>query len=118
MTTQGTKELVRESDKSHTLGIQSRETRNPRPWHKTDRIIVDATGAPVTGLVPSRMQQEVEPMILRAVNGYDAMLDALEAVAEEWERLECPLDHLGPQAPDWIRRVKTALALAKGEQAE
>jgi len=54
-------------------------------------------------------------LIVRAVNSFDAMLDALEAVAEEWERLECPLDHLGPQAPDWIRRVKTALALAKGE---
>jgi len=53
---------------------------------------------------------------VRAVNSYDAMLDALEAVAEEWERLECPLDHLGPQAPDWIRRVKTALALANGSR--
>lgn len=53
-------------------------------------------------------------LIHRAVNSFDAMQQALEAVAHEWERTECPLSQLGPQAPQWIRAVKAALALAKG----
>lgn len=47
---------------------------------------------------------------------FAAMLEALEAVAHEWERTECPLSQLGPQAPQWIQAVKAAMALAKGEQ--
>lgn len=52
---------------------------------------------------------------VRAVNSFDAMREALEAVAREWERTECPLAQLGPQAPQWIQDVKAALSLAKGE---
>lgn len=34
-------------------------------------------------------------------DAFDAMREALEAVAREWERTECPLAQLGPQAPQW-----------------
>lgn len=54
--------------------------------------------------------------IVRAVNSYDAMREALWAVAREWERTECPLAQLGPQAPQWIQDVKAALKLAEGVQ--
>ncbi len=49
------------------------------------------------------------------LHAHDAMREALEAVAREWERTECPLAQLGPQAPQWIQDVKAALKLAEGE---
>lgn len=48
------------------------------------------------------------------LHAFDAMREALEAVAREWERTECPLAQLGPQAPQWIQDVKAALKLAEG----
>lgn len=38
-----------------------------------------------------------------------AMHNALKATALEWERTQCPLNNLGPQAPEWIYLVKNAL---------
>lgn len=48
------------------------------------------------------------------LHAHDVMRMALEAVAREWERTECPLAQLGPQAPQWIQDVKAALKLAEG----
>jgi len=100
----------------------------PRPWkmqedgttYKRWNIVSEDTAwgliAHIRGPRTHPEVSENAKLIVRAVNSFDAMREALEAVAHEWERTECPLDHLGPQAPDWIRRVKTALALAKGER--
>ena len=106
----------------------------PRPWiydyeRRTIRKIEKGTGSkddPIQyGMTLASLQQDLRmqpkqaevngEFIVRAVNSFDAMQQALEAVAHEWERTECPLSQLGPQAPQWIRAVKAALALAKGE---
>lgn len=100
-------------EKLPTQDMQSDRTVNPRPWRKGDRIIVDCTNAPVTGLVPSRMRPEIENLILRAVNSHDAMREALEqAIA----RIEVANQEGNPIMSAWLPDAKAALALAKGEQ--
>lgn len=96
-------------EKLPTQDMQSDRTVNPRPWRKGDRIIVDCTNAPVTGLVPSRMRPEIENLILRAINSHDAMRRALQAVIAY---------HDSPYPSNrevMIDLVNDALALAKGE---
>ena len=100
-------------EKLPTQDMQSDRTVNPRPWRKGDRIIVDCTNAPVTGLVPSRMRPEIENLILRAVNSFDAMREALEqAIA----RIEVANQEGNPIMSAWLPDAKAALALAKGGQ--
>ena len=100
-------------EKLPTQDMQSDRTVNPRPWRKGDRIIVDCTNAPVTGLVPSRMRPEIENLILRAVNSHDAMREALEqAIA----RIEVANQEGNPIMSAWLPDAKAALALAKGSR--
>ncbi len=101
-------------EKLPTQDMQSDRTVNPRPWRKGDRIIVDCTNAPVTGLVPSRMRPEIENLILRAVNSHDAMREALQLIVA-WNR-SGGASSLEEARELTYRKAQAALALAKGEQ--
>lgn len=100
-------------EKLPTQDMQSDRTVNPRPWRKGDRIIVDCTNAPVTGLVPSRMRPEIENLILRAVNSHDAMREALEAAVARVELANAEGNSI---MSAWLPDAKAALALAKGSR--
>ena len=102
-------------EKLPTQDMQSDRTVNPRPWRKGDRIIVDCTNAPVTGLVPSRMRPEIENLILRAVNSHDAMREALETLCKQARSVMQYTNEYDGQLIQAIANGEAALALAKGE---
>ena len=58
----------------------------PRPWHYEDHVIRSVSGQNVSGLVPRRMSAGDLQLILTAVNGYDAMREALLRCADELQR--------------------------------
>jgi hypothetical protein len=97
----------------------------PTPWRiatQTSYILCENREQTVTHiLLPDGRKvlcpdAETADLIIRAVNSYDAMREALGEVVQYWEEHECPIDKLGPQAPLWIKRVKAALALADGKE--
>jgi hypothetical protein len=83
----------------------------PRPWQWDGTDVYDEYRKEVVadtwGTIPSPQSIPNAKLIVRAVNSYDAMVEALEAAESLPFVQDCPIT---------IGKIRAALALARGEK--
>jgi len=68
----------------------SKSDRSRAPWKYQDRIVVDADGKPVTGIVPSRMKPEDLRGILSATSIMPRTMNLVRALIASDDDKRCP----------------------------
>lgn len=92
------------------------DIEGPKRLGKIAQVLDENGDTYLTGVTPGPHKVDIAianaALIVRAVNSYDAMREALEAVIKHWHSKPSNFER---QEPEYLKLARAALALAKGE---